>query len=84
MVCGGRLRLGRTVVDVDEGVGYERPLLSELTRVARSIDGGGFNGPGGNGCCRSCTTDMALRKGALAFPARDIEGKRLVNSQVAA
>ena len=53
MFGGGRLRLGRTEVELDEGAEYERPLVSWLTRVATSIDGGGFNGDGTNGCCRS-------------------------------
>ena len=43
MFCGGRLRLERTAVDVEAGVGYERPLLSLLTRAATSIDNGAFN-----------------------------------------
>ena len=81
MFGGGRLRLGRTVVEADEGVGYERPLLSLATRVATSIDieGGAMNGGAGSGCCRSCTSDIAFRKGSLAFPAKDIVGKRLPN-----
>lgn len=73
MFCGGRLRVGRTAVDAEEGAGYDRPLLSLLTRVATSMDGGGFSGVGCNGCCRSCTRDIAIQqKGApeaLAFPA---------------
>ena len=93
MFWGGRLRLGRTAVEVDEGVGYERPLLSLLTRAATSMDGGTFNGGGGNGLRRSCATDMAIRKEiscptslALAFlaKAKDIVGKRPLNSQVSA
>ena len=55
------------MVEAEDGVGYERPLLSFPTRVATSIDGG-FKGGGGNGngCCRSCTSDMAKPEGALA------------------
>lgn len=64
MFCGGMLRLGRTVVEADKGVGYERPLVSLLTRAATSIDGGGFNGGGCNGCCRSCARDIAVQRGA--------------------
>ncbi len=84
MFCGGRLRLGRAVVEVEVGVGYERPLDSLATRVATSIDSGGVNGGRGNGCCRSCTSDIAFRKGALAFPAKDIVGKRLPHLQASA
>ena len=91
MFCGGRLRLGRTAVEVDEGVGYERPLLSLLTRAATSMDVGTFNGGGGNGLRRSCATDMAIRKEAVALlalafqaQAKDIVGKRPLNSQVSA
>lgn len=61
---GGRLRLGRAAVEVEEGVEYERPLLSLLTRVATSIDGGGMKVGGSNGYCRSCMIDMAIQKGA--------------------
>ena len=67
MICAGRLRLGRTAVDADEDVGYERPLLSLLTRVATSIEEEGFKGGGGNGCWRSCTIDMAMQKGGGSF-----------------
>ena len=75
MVCAGRLRLGRTVEAVEEAEGYERPLVSEVTRVATSMDGGGFKGGGGSGCCRSCTSDIAFRNGTLASPAKDVMGK---------
>ena len=67
MICAGRLRLGRTAVEADEGVGYERPLVSLLTRVARSMEEGGFRGGGGKGCWRSCTIDMAMQKGGSSF-----------------
>ena len=61
MFCEGRLRLVRRVFELEEGVEYERPLLSlPLMRVATSMDGGGINGEAGNGCCCSCTSDMAL------------------------
>lgn len=59
MFCGGRLRVGRRVVEADEGVGYERPF-SLPTRVATSMLGVGYNDGKGNGCCRSCTRDMAI------------------------
>ena len=50
MFCEGRLRLGRRVFELDEGVEYERPLLSLLLmRVATSMDGAGINGEAGNG-----------------------------------
>ena len=69
MFCGGKLRLGRTVVEAEVGVGYERPLLSlVLMRVATSMDGGVFNdGGAGNGCCRSCRSDMAVPEGMTCF-----------------
>ena len=65
MFCEGRLRLGRRGLELEEGVEYERPLLSLLLmRVATSMDGAGINGEAGNGsCCCSCTSDMALPEG---------------------
>ena len=65
MFCGGRLRLGRTAVEAEVGVGYEeRPLLSLVVmRVATSMDGGVLNdGGAGSGGCRSCRSDMACRE----------------------
>ena len=67
MICAGRLRVGRTAVEADEGVGYERPLVSLLTRVDTSMEEGGFKGGGGNGCWRSCTIDMAMQNGGSSF-----------------
>ena len=50
MFCGGRLMVGRTAVEVEEGVEYDRPLLSLLLmRVATSMDGGRMEGEAGNG-----------------------------------
>lgn len=70
MFCGGRLRLGRTAVEAEVGVGYEeRPLLSlVLMRVATSMEGGVLNdGGAGSGGCRSCRSDMACREGMTCF-----------------
>ena len=79
MFCEGRLRLGRAAVEVDEGAGYERPLLSLATRVATSIDGVRLDGGEGNGCCRSCTRDMAIQKKPRAFLSKDVTGRRLLS-----
>ena len=68
MFCEGRLRLGRRglelevelELELEEGFEYERPLLSLLLMsVATSMDGGEIKGEAGNGCCCSCTSDMA-------------------------
>ena len=53
MFCGGMWRLGCTVVEVDEGVGYERPLVSLVTKFVTSKDGGGIKEGVGIGCCLS-------------------------------
>ena len=84
MFCEGRLRLGRRVFELEEVVEYERPLLSLLLmRVATSMEGGGIKGEAGNGCCCSCTSDMALpERYDLLYRLRNIVGKRrLPNSQ---
>ena len=47
MFCAVRSRLGRIAVEVDERVGYKRPLVSLATRVATSMDGGGIREGGG-------------------------------------
>ena len=47
MFCGGKWRLGCTAVEVDEGVEYERPLVSLVTRAVTSIDGVGIKEGGG-------------------------------------
>ena len=61
MIWVGRLRLGRTAVEVDKEVGYERPLLSLLTRAVTSMEGGGwFNCVWGNECCRSWESAIAI------------------------
>ena len=41
MFCGGKWRLGCTVVEADEGVGYERPLDFLVTRFVTSKTVGG-------------------------------------------
>ena len=78
MFCEGRLRLGRRVFELEEGLEYERPLLSLLLmRVATSMDGGGINGEAGNGCCCSCTSDMALpERYDLLLPAKKYSGEK--------
>lgn len=53
MFCAGKWRLGCTAVEVDEGVGYERPLVSSVTRFVTSKDGGGIMYGEGIGCCLS-------------------------------
>lgn len=53
MFCGGKWRLGRIAVEVDAGVGYERPLVSLVTSVGTSIHGGGTKVDWDIGCCLS-------------------------------
>lgn len=83
MFCGGRLRLGRTAVEAEVGVGYEeRPLLSLVVmRVATSMDGGVLNdGGAGSGGCRSCRSDMACRgRDDLLRAAKDDENNNNTN-----
>ena len=61
-VAGGKERLGR-VVDVEDGVGYGRALLS-LTREATSMGGGVFmESGGGKGFGRCGGMAIAIEEG---------------------